>query len=123
MTTIHITLQSGKSIELTPEEAQELRGKLEALLLKPEPNKDLLKELQKEYDKQKPTAPNHSWDWTTPKPPSDYWVVPLDHIRGSDCAHMSCSECHGTGIKANGSMCVHMISCPCRRCSPACMSC
>ena len=35
------------------------------------------------------------------------------------CLHDSCPECHGTGVKSrDGSICVHMISCPCRRCSP-----
>ena len=34
------------------------------------------------------------------------------------CAHDSCNECHGTGIKKDGSSCVHMISCPCPKCSP-----
>jgi hypothetical protein len=34
------------------------------------------------------------------------------------CMHDSCPECHGTGIKANGGMCIHNISCPCPKCSP-----
>ncbi len=34
------------------------------------------------------------------------------------CMHDSCTSCVGTGIKSDGSMCVHMISCPCPRCSP-----
>lgn len=29
------------------------------------------------------------------------------------CLHESCSECHGTGRKSNGTPCVHGISCPC----------
>ncbi len=34
------------------------------------------------------------------------------------CLHQSCIECNGTGVKKTGGMCVHMISCPCPRCSP-----
>lgn len=37
------------------------------------------------------------------------------------CAHLRCPECGGSGIKANGSTCVHMISCRCGRCSPVSM--
>lgn len=37
-----------------------------------------------------------------------------------DCLHDNCSSCHGTGRKADGSMCIHMISCPCPKCSPTC---
>lgn len=34
------------------------------------------------------------------------------------CRHDGCSECHGTGIRKDGSTCVHMISCDCPRCRP-----
>ena len=34
------------------------------------------------------------------------------------CAHDQCPECHGTGIKIDGTACVHMISCPCAKCNP-----
>lgn len=34
------------------------------------------------------------------------------------CLHKSCSQCNGTGQKKDGSPCLHMISCPCPRCSP-----
>jgi hypothetical protein len=37
------------------------------------------------------------------------------------CMHDSCGECLGTGRKRDGSMCIHMISCPCPKCSPQCM--
>lgn len=40
----------------------------------------------------------------------------------SDCLHDSCSECHGTGRRKNGQICIHMISCPCKKCTPFCMS-
>ena len=38
------------------------------------------------------------------------------------CAHDACPECIGTGVKSDGSRCVHMISCSCPRCTPYCMS-
>lgn len=34
------------------------------------------------------------------------------------CIHDTCKECYGTGIKYNGMRCVHMISCPCPKCTP-----
>ena len=50
----------------------------------------------------------------------------LDRITGYQnsnwwpCLHDQCQECHGTGIKINGGMCVHYISCQCPKCSPTC---
>ena len=34
------------------------------------------------------------------------------------CMHDGCSQCHGTGIRANGTICVHMLCCPCPKCNP-----
>lgn len=34
------------------------------------------------------------------------------------CRHKGCSECHGSGRKKNGEICVHMLSCDCKQCSP-----
>lgn len=36
------------------------------------------------------------------------------------CLHDQCPECVGTGIKKDGTPRVHMISCPCPKCSPRC---
>lgn len=36
------------------------------------------------------------------------------------CMHENCPECVGTGVKRDGSPCIHMISCPCPKCSPRC---
>lgn len=36
------------------------------------------------------------------------------------CMHDSCPECVGTGIRKDGSPCVHGISCPCPKCTPRC---
>lgn len=35
------------------------------------------------------------------------------------CMHDQCTECHGTGIKSDGAVCVHYISCPCPKCTPS----
>jgi len=34
------------------------------------------------------------------------------------CMHDQCTQCQGTGKKLDGSMCIHMISCPCPKCTP-----
>ena len=33
------------------------------------------------------------------------------------CMHLSCSKCQGTGRLENGTLCVHMLVCSCRKCS------
>ena len=56
----------------------------------------------------------------------DFWtgrkeVKPFKVDCGEDnqhCLHDNCPECHGSGRKPNGETCVHMISCPCRKCKP-----
>lgn len=35
----------------------------------------------------------------------------------SDCMHDNCPTCKGTGVDAFGKMCVHWLSCPCKKCS------
>ena len=32
------------------------------------------------------------------------------------CAHDQCTNCHGTGLDAFGSMCIHSIACDCPKC-------
>ena len=34
------------------------------------------------------------------------------------CLHDNCTECYGTGVRHDGSGCVHMMSCPCPKCTP-----
>lgn len=34
------------------------------------------------------------------------------------CLHDGCEQCHGTGVKIDGTPCVHVISCPCPKCTP-----
>jgi hypothetical protein len=43
-----------------------------------------------------------------------------DGYDDSTCLHKLCPECKGTGKKANGTLCIHMISCPCPKCSVYC---
>lgn len=53
--------------------------------------------------------------------------IKLDHLEKvrknriqneKKCLHDNCAECKGTGLKLNGQPCIHMISCPCAKCSP-----
>ena len=36
------------------------------------------------------------------------------------CLHEQCPECVGTGIRKDGSFCIHGLSCPCPKCTPRC---
>lgn len=36
------------------------------------------------------------------------------------CRHNECSQCVGTGVKSDGSKCIHFISCPCPKCTVIC---
>lgn len=47
-----------------------------------------------------------------------YDVSPKMFPVPSDCLHGKCIECNGTGRKTNGEICIHMISCPCKKCTP-----
>lgn len=50
----------------------------------------------------------------------------LRNVRGAHdmnwqaCLHDSCPQCVGTGVKIDGSACIHCLSCPCPKCSPRC---
>ena len=37
----------------------------------------------------------------------------------TNCLHDKCNECLGTGVKIDGRVCAHSISCPCHKCSPS----
>lgn len=34
------------------------------------------------------------------------------------CLHENCPQCHGSGVQFNNTPCIHMISCPCPKCTP-----
>ena len=34
-----------------------------------------------------------------------------------ECLHNKCPSCKGTGVKIDGTVCIHMISCPCPKCN------
>jgi len=41
--------------------------------------------------------------------------------KNSSCLHDNCSLCNGTGQRNDGlGMCIHMISCPCKKCTITC---
>lgn len=40
--------------------------------------------------------------------------------RDYSCLHLSCINCKGTGLKKDGSICIHHLACSCRKCSPYC---
>ncbi len=39
----------------------------------------------------------------------------------TDCLHIKCPQCNGTGLKSDRTSCIHMISCRCNTCSPITM--
>jgi hypothetical protein len=43
-----------------------------------------------------------------------------DDFNWKPCMHDSCPYCVGTGIKGDGSMCVHYIACNCPKCATYC---
>lgn len=47
--------------------------------------------------------------------PKDYNYPKQPH-----CLHDNCPSCNGTGVKFDGSLCIHHISCNCPKCSPKC---
>lgn len=57
------------------------------------------------------------------KPISEYWhyTQVWDNYKTNkkqECLHDQCPECHGTGVKKDGTPCIHYISCPCPKCTP-----
>ena len=53
----------------------------------------------------------HVWEYTKRPVPT--------YKEYSNCLHDNCSSCNGTGIRKDGlGPCVHMMSCPCPKCSP-----
>lgn len=45
-------------------------------------------------------------------------VIGARDVDWSQCMHDNCPSCCGTGVRHDGSACVHMLSCPCPKCSP-----
>lgn len=41
----------------------------------------------------------------------------LNKGKDSVCYHDNCSECNGSGIRNDGTSCIHLISCPCSKCN------
>jgi len=40
-------------------------------------------------------------------------------VNWQPCMHDACTDCCGTGIRRDGGMCVHGLSCPCPKCTPS----
>ena len=34
------------------------------------------------------------------------------------CAHDQCTQCYGTGVRYDGSPCIHHLYCSCPKCTP-----
>ncbi|WP_288980197.1 hypothetical protein [uncultured Flavobacterium sp.] len=41
----------------------------------------------------------------------------IGRIPKKHCLHRLCSQCHGNGVKTDGKICVHFISCNCPLCT------
>lgn len=90
---------------------------------KPESIKDLYGRLIKEMNESKKNNPE-MWKDVDPSI-FDKFETTYQRFYGSnskqysDCMHDNCSRCHGTGIdETTKAVCIHMISCPCERCTP-----
>lgn len=47
-------------------------------------------------------------------------IVNKQNIK-TECLHYNCPTCRGTGVRVDGlGACIHMISCPCKKCVPYC---
>lgn len=42
------------------------------------------------------------------------------HDKPHECMHDMCQQCHGTGKKEDGAICIHYISCSCPKCTFTC---
>lgn len=47
-------------------------------------------------------------------------IVTTNPFAEQKCLHDTCPSCNGTGVKRDGTMCIHGISCPCPKCSFTC---
>jgi len=46
----------------------------------------------------------------------------VPYTQDRPCLHDGCPACGGTGVRKDDSSCVHMISCPCPKCSSSFLS-
>lgn len=44
----------------------------------------------------------------------------IENNNWQPCLHDNCPECLGTGRKSDGLICIHSISCNCKKCLPRC---
>jgi len=97
-------------------EADELRRALESIVYAKN-SKEVKKAIEEAKDilnpppnKQEDSLKKVTWKWKG--------NINQNFDGDEKCLHNGCSQCHGTGIKKNGEICVHMISCPCKNCNP-----
>lgn len=45
-----------------------------------------------------------------------YYNGNLVEYKKIECAHQQCTACKGTGVRRDGQMCIHAISCNCTNC-------
>jgi len=74
-----------------------------------------------------PTPIRERWRTNDPKKLKRIQEEHLRNVRGGEnapnwrpCMHEQCPSCHGTGIKLDGSSCIHCIACPCPKCTVYC---
>lgn len=71
------------------------------------------------FDKLKKECDEREWVTYPHIPiPFDELFINNEKTNQSNCLHDSCPECHGSGRKVNGGLCIHFISCPCPKCTP-----
>ena len=60
------------------------------------------------------------WDYMYQENVNKYWNRRSKESEAR-CLHRECPMCNGTGTnKVTGEACIHMISCPCPKCTPRC---
>lgn len=73
------------------------------------------------YDPRDPRDPRNPVPSFPQSPDQREFVIDLHDghkvQNDSPCMHDMCQECSGTGIRKSGGMCVHAISCPCKKCT------
>lgn len=50
--------------------------------------------------------------------PDIKWHTYTKGSGASNCMHKNCPSCKGSGVKSDGGLCIHSMSCPCPSCTP-----
>lgn len=66
-----------------------------------------------------PIPERHFVVWISAKGLEHYYKLIDEELKKMySCLHDQCTACHGTGIRADMSACIHSISCKCMKCTP-----